>query len=417
MISTPFGTIIVTIDGKETEYVPVRLPIGGSSYSGATGRYAIPIIYEPDGEEHHIDCRLVGIPDGVSGGSDSGEDLECMTYDNTDESINLSIACQGETWEMGCTTRSVEKGYDYDTVLLEDGMRYIIMPTTKTLRYVFGICWKEGNITEMDADTWFGADPNFFGDYCIDPEVGSITYDVLLSLFKTGKYVDETNFYFVDDPEEMEHYLGYLPEYEKPYWAGYCDIEDGCEFETAEELFEAKIYDGKSLKDRWDAVALINIGGISVQDYYYSVPEVRNLFTEGKHNMRNAYDVVLKYLNEHDVCGLLSQGAPSDEYVSEAGMIAGGISKTDSVMTIAEVIAGVINEMFLDDKTAVDYLDIAREIKAELVNLNIRTEKYYCTRCGAILDEQKGFDPDEKSWVCKKCGQQLTGEESGSDVL
>ena len=47
----------------------------------------------------------------------------------------------------------------------------------------------------------------------------------------------------------------------------YCDIEDGCEFKTAKELFEAKIYDKRSIKDRWDELVLINIGGISADDW------------------------------------------------------------------------------------------------------------------------------------------------------
>lgn len=84
---------------------------------------------------------------------------------------------------------------------------------------------------------------------------------------KGDERVDETTFYFRSDPEEVEHYIGYLPQYEKPYWAGYCDIEDGCEFKTAKELFESKIYDRRSIKDRWDELVLINIGGISADDW------------------------------------------------------------------------------------------------------------------------------------------------------
>ena len=92
-------------------------------------------------------------------------------------------------------------------------------------------------------------------------------YDLLLDLFEKGDArVDETVFYFRSDPDENEHYIGYLPEYGKPYWAGYCGIKDGCEFETAKELFEAKIYDGKSIKDRWDGLVLVEIGGISVYE-------------------------------------------------------------------------------------------------------------------------------------------------------
>ncbi|MBP3804901.1 MAG: hypothetical protein J6I76_13620 [Oribacterium sp.] len=93
-------------------------------------------------------------------------------------------------------------------------------------------------------------------------------YGYILAQFEKGdEFVDETTFYFCSDPKEIEHYIGYQSKHDKPYRAGYCDIEDGCEFNTAKELFEAKIYDGQSIKDRWDELVLINIGGIGVDDW------------------------------------------------------------------------------------------------------------------------------------------------------
>lgn len=63
-----------------------------------------------------------------------------------------------------------------------------------------------------------------------------IDYHFLLELFEIGKNVDGTAFYFIDDPTEEEHYLGYSPEYSiSPYWAGYCDLADGFECAAAEE--------------------------------------------------------------------------------------------------------------------------------------------------------------------------------------
>ena len=56
-------------------------------------------------------------------------------------------------------------------------------------------------------------------------------------------------FYFNDDPEEDEHYLGYDSRYQNPYWVGLCDIEGGCSFSSANELVNAPIYEGKTLKD------------------------------------------------------------------------------------------------------------------------------------------------------------------------
>lgn len=97
--------------------------------------------------------------------------------------------------------------------------------------------------------------------------MNTIDFDFFLAELKKGKIMDETCFCFSDEMGEPEHYIGCLPQYEKPYWAGLCDIPDGTEFLTAEELVNAKIYDGKSLKERWEKVRLIYLGGISAMDY------------------------------------------------------------------------------------------------------------------------------------------------------
>lgn len=89
---------------------------------------------------------------------------------------------------------------------------------------------------------------------------------------EAGINIDETCFYFADDPSKNEHYLGYLPQYEKPYWVGYCDIEDGCEFDCAEELVNAKIFDGKSLRERWNTVVICSIQGCCFEDWMESFP-------------------------------------------------------------------------------------------------------------------------------------------------
>ena len=38
-------------------------------------------------------------------------------------------------------------------------------------------------------------------------------------------------------------------------------------------------------------------------------------------------------------------------------------------------------------------------------------EEYYCPNCGAILNDQDGFDPDDGYWICKECSQPLFDEE------
>ncbi|WP_312072266.1 hypothetical protein [Anaerotignum propionicum] len=95
----------------------------------------------------------------------------------------------------------------------------------------------------------------------------TLDYDYFFRQLKGGVSINETCFYFMDDPQESDHYIGYLPEYEEPYWVGYCDIPDGCEYRSAEELLEAKIFDGKSLRERWSNVCIVSIEGICLQDW------------------------------------------------------------------------------------------------------------------------------------------------------
>lgn len=93
-------------------------------------------------------------------------------------------------------------------------------------------------------------------------------FETLFKLFDEKHInIDETSFYFKDDPQKIVHYIGYIPQYDLPYWIGYCDIKGGCDFVTAKELFEAPVFDGRSLKDRWENVELITIGAINIDEW------------------------------------------------------------------------------------------------------------------------------------------------------
>lgn len=93
-------------------------------------------------------------------------------------------------------------------------------------------------------------------------------YHTVLQKFATqGESMDETEFYFASDRQRELHCIGCIKKFAKPYWAGYCDIPDGCEFSTAREMFEAKIFDKLSIKDRWHELVMVNIGGIPADDY------------------------------------------------------------------------------------------------------------------------------------------------------
>ena len=96
------------------------------------------------------------------------------------------------------------------------------------------------------------------------------TYKQFLWIFEHDDIfsIDETLFYFEDeDMNSKDHFIGCLRDYDKPYWVGYCDIPNGCNFLTASELFNAPIFEGRSIKDRWDHLVIEEIAGLSLEGW------------------------------------------------------------------------------------------------------------------------------------------------------
>ncbi len=104
------------------------------------------------------------------------------------------------------------------------------------------------------------------------PKVSSLQIDYLIQEFKAGMNVDETSFSFEKDNQDFIRYIGYSENEPLPYWAGLCDLPDGRRFRTADELFEARIYDGKSLKERWDEVTIYSINSLPLDDWLSCLP-------------------------------------------------------------------------------------------------------------------------------------------------
>ena len=94
-----------------------------------------------------------------------------------------------------------------------------------------------------------------------------LDFDFFFAQLKLGKYTDDVCFCFADDPDENEHYLGFQDQREHPYWVGYCDVPDGAVFDSAEELVDAEIFDGKSLRTLWNDVRITSVWGCSLEDW------------------------------------------------------------------------------------------------------------------------------------------------------
>ena len=97
------------------------------------------------------------------------------------------------------------------------------------------------------------------------------TYRQFLWIFEHDEIfpIDETLFYFDDeDMNSKDHFIGCLRYNTKPYWVGYCDIPNGCDFMTANDLFNAPIFEGHSIRERWDHIVIEEIAGLSLEAWF-----------------------------------------------------------------------------------------------------------------------------------------------------
>lgn len=153
MLNTPLGEIEISIDGVAVDYKEHVVPLDRTC-PDLSGRYSISVDFEPDGAKHYIACQIKMHIPSAADSIESGERLECKGFYG--ESVKVSIGMEGDTGYIG--TRRISQ-YDYDNGYLDNGVRYEILPFTKTQRYVFGIAWIENPDETRDVQTWFGADP------------------------------------------------------------------------------------------------------------------------------------------------------------------------------------------------------------------------------------------------------------------
>ena len=64
--------------------------------------------------------------------------------------------------------------------------------------------------------------------------------------------------------------------------------------------------------------------------------------------------------------------------------------------------------MYYDEYEIVNKAESATVKNEEISNDSLEDEnEYFCPNCNAILNKQKGFNPNNSTWTCKGCGQFL----------
>lgn len=114
----------------------------------------------------------------------------------------------------------------------------------------------------------------------------NMDYDLFLRCLKEcADRMDETEILFLDDEERGECIMGYIPYiminnrekkwFDNPYWIGTgCDVRDGADFLTAEEMLETRVYGGRSIKEAWNNVCVLCLGMIPIEDWFRTCPFV-----------------------------------------------------------------------------------------------------------------------------------------------
>ena len=165
-LKTPFGDIVILIDGKPVPYTARKGSIDEVLWPDIVNRFQIVVRFKPDNKKHTIscvfdsNCSFKSFPEG-------GERLECQSFYNDQRyKMSIGIECIAGYY---CDGTRVSDEYDYDADYLENGMSYLIFPNTQTERYVFGIAWIDNvgwddpidDENDRDVETWFVADPSF----------------------------------------------------------------------------------------------------------------------------------------------------------------------------------------------------------------------------------------------------------------
>lgn len=138
---TPFGQIVICVDGDPTEYAyqakqsDPRWPVDG--------RYQICVSLPEDGLSHTVAC-LVECPLGTNAEQDSGEGVEMVCF--RQEPLKMEIGI-------------FESNDGHGTEYLPNGIAYRACAENDTRELIFGVAWLCQVNRENENHTWFACDP------------------------------------------------------------------------------------------------------------------------------------------------------------------------------------------------------------------------------------------------------------------
>ncbi len=119
---------------------------------------------------------------------------------------------------------------------------------------------------------------NFYVIICLGDNMDSTNYPlgrkIPFDLFKDklikGQYMYENNFYIDGIDKYDDCWIGFNDQFEEPYWFGITpDGNNAYEYNTADEILNAKVFDGKSMYELWDKVYFYSLNGVDALEWIW----------------------------------------------------------------------------------------------------------------------------------------------------
>lgn len=138
------------------------------------------------------------------------------------------------------------------------------------------------------------------GDYMFGER---IPYAIFSQKLSDGKNFFENSFYVENSDKYCDCWMGFNQDFSEPYWFGLTpDGKNSYDFKCAEEMLNAKVFDGRSMKDIWDKIYFISINCISACDWV--ICNCIDFYCCRKQDAYNVAKLALKLWNDADYDGL-----------------------------------------------------------------------------------------------------------------
>lgn len=148
-MKTPFGEVLVTLDGKPVPVTAIPAARNERVWPQVEDAWLLKCDYARDGKRHRLCCVLDAQADERR--EEGGERLEMTSlYCGNGK---LSIGVEGDFCEPPTFP------YDYGGRNLPNGVEIEIREETADRAFLFGVAWLRNCAQENDLQTWFAADP------------------------------------------------------------------------------------------------------------------------------------------------------------------------------------------------------------------------------------------------------------------